>query len=788
MMQAQEQQNSPNTLLRMTAGFVMTSLIIVALYLGQDIFIPLALSILLAFLLEPLVSRLKHWGLPQGSSIAVVVLCAVVFLAVLSTYFVYQLSMLSQELPKYQDTIQHKLQAVKGYASGPSVWDGAVSTFDTVQKSMSEANKVTVEQGVQNVKIVAQENSVMQSALIWGGKVLSPIATAGIVFLFVVLILINRQDLHDRLLKLLGADLNLGTDVLDEAATRISTYLRMQLLVNVSYGVPMALCLWLIGVPAAFMWGLVAVVMRFIPYVGPLLCAIFPITLAFAVDPTWNMVLWCIGLIVVLELVSNNIIEPWLYGESTGLSTLSIILAATFWTLLWGPIGLILATPITACLLVLAHYVPALGFFKIILGSDPVLTDAQRFYQRLVADDVEDALEVAVDFIQTPKQKKPNNELIARQVNLFYQDVAMPALRLFSEQHNQIANAEHRLRLQKGLKVFNYQLQNKYPSEEDTEPQVLCFGARWEIDVMTASMLAHGLKLRRIAAQSHLDSLIQPQGEGLNQIPASVQLICISCFHAQPAAQIRLIQQHFSQQYPQIHLIFATWSNDSSELREAMKKRFAVDVVSSVNELLLSVDMYLMQHGDNPACELVNEQEPQRLQALHELKLLDPEILPIYQQYIEEARQAFDVKYAQISLVDAEWVNIPASSLMAENQNPIEAKILRQESICSHLVYQNQELVIEDISRDPRFANNPQLSKNKINFYAGVPLRDQQGMVLGSLCILDRQVRQASEDDILLLKALADDLVHTLSNENLKQQKLAEIERLKQAQGVHELP
>lgn len=198
----------------------------------------------------------------------------------------------------------------------------------------------------------------------WGARIFHPLATVGIVFLFVVLILLSRKDLHDRLLKLLGGNLNVGTDALDDAADRIGTYLRMQLLVNVTFGIPMAVGLWLIGVPAAIMWGIVAIGMRFLPYVGPMISALFPITLAFAVDPGWNMVLWTIGLILLRELISNNVIEPWLYGESTSLSTLVIILAATFWTTLWGAAGLILSTPLTACLLVLAHYIPALGFIN----------------------------------------------------------------------------------------------------------------------------------------------------------------------------------------------------------------------------------------------------------------------------------------------------------------------------------------------------------------------------------------------------------------------------------------
>ncbi|MGE8561954.1 MAG: AI-2E family transporter [Acinetobacter sp.] len=781
-MPANDQADTQHVL-RVMAGFVIAAIIILALYFGKDILIPLALSVLLAFLLEPLVARLKKWGLPQLPSIALVVLFTLSILGGAASYLGYQLGHLSQELPQYQDTIKQKLDSLKSFTSGPSVWDGAIKTIDTVESSIQQVTPTEKKEGVQQVEVVGQESSTTETALQWGAKIFHPLATIGIVFLFVVLILLSRKDLHDRLLKLLGANLNIGTDALDEAADRIGTYLRMQLLVNVTYGIPMALGLWLIGVPAAIMWGIVAIGMRFLPYVGPMISAVFPITLAFAVDPGWNMVLWTVGLILLLELISNNMVEPWLYGESTGLSTLAIIIAATFWTTVWGPAGLILSTPLTACLLVLAHYIPALSFIRILIGSEPVLTPPERFYQRLVADDVDDALEVAQDYIQQQLPKKPTEEVIVRKVNTFYEDVAIPAMRLFSLAHSSEASAEHRLRMHQGLKLFNHDFQQRYPSQQiDNQAQVMCLGARWEIDALASSMLAHGLSLRKIAAQSHGEVMIQAKIEVLESLPESIQIICISIFHQHPLAQIRLLNHRIREHWPNTKIIFATWGNTSEELRDEIQNRFQPDaVVSTVNELMLSIDALMLQQGENPARELLAENEPERLAALHALKLLEPETLLIYQQYIEEACQAFNVKYAQISLVDETWVNTPASPLADENQNPINAGIPREESICTHLVYQNEALIIEDINRDPRFTHNPELNKNKIKFYAGVPLRTKQGWVLGSLCILDKQVRQMSDDDLILLNQLADDLIQTLSNDKAQKQKLEEIAKLQKA-------
>ncbi|WP_228151534.1 GAF domain-containing protein [Acinetobacter indicus] len=222
--------------------------------------------------------------------------------------------------------------------------------------------------------------------------------------------------------------------------------------------------------------------------------------------------------------------------------------------------------------------------------------------------------------------------------------------------------------------------------------------------------------------------------------------------------------------------------NQSTYLRDEIELLFQPEaVVNSVNELMLSMDMLLMAQGENPAAALLHDNESERLQALHELDLLQSELLPIYSQYIEEARQAFDVKYAQISLVDAGQVHTPASPLAEAVESPIHAAQRREESIYTHLVYQNEALVIEDIQRDPRFRQYPHLARQKIRFYAGVPIQSKQGLAIGSLCILDKQVRQMSEEDLDLLKALAQDLQETLSSERLRKQKLEEIQRLGQA-------
>ncbi len=339
--------------------------------------------------------------------------------------------------------------------------------------------------------MVSDAASPLRTAAEWLGPALAPLATAGIVIVFVFLALLDRGDLRDRLLQMLGGNLHRSTDAMEEAGTRISKYLLMQLVVNVSYGIPMALGLWFIGVPGWILWGTLAALMRFIPYVGPMLSAIFPIALAFAVDPGWTMVLLTIGLILFLELVSNNIVEPMLYGTSTGLSAMSLITAATFWTALWGPAGLILSTPLTVCLLVIGRNLPALGFLETLLGSAPALDISTRIYQRLLANDPEEAIEIAGTAIE------------ATSVPDFYHAHGIGVLRQASADFLEQARAEHRLRVISGMDVLLDDLREEYPGAIPADapaPRVACIGGKWEIDAVAGEMLAHALATRGIAA------------------------------------------------------------------------------------------------------------------------------------------------------------------------------------------------------------------------------------------------------------------------------------------------
>jgi len=278
---------------------------------------------------------------------------------------------------------------------------------------------------VQIVQPTLSPVGVIRSVL---STALGPLATAGIVFVLVVFMLLEREELRDRLIRMLGTapgQLNITTQALDAAARRVSRYLLMQLIVNVTFGISIGIGLYFIGVPNPALWGLLATVLRFIPYVGPCIAALFPIVLAFSVDSGWRMVIETVLLFAVIEIISNNFVETWLYGASMGIKSVAILSSALFWAWLWGPIGLLMSTPLTVCLVVLGRYIPALRGLSLLLGDQPGLPLYARMYQRFLAMDPDEPDRIADKY------------LASHTVEEFYGAVLVPTLRLLEDERHQ---------------------------------------------------------------------------------------------------------------------------------------------------------------------------------------------------------------------------------------------------------------------------------------------------------------------------------------------------------------
>ena len=394
---------------------VLTAAVLVAaLYFAREVIVPIALAVLLSFLLAPVVRWLRRFHAGRVAAVSLTVLIA--FLAILgfATVVVQELSSLAQQIPEYGSNLEAKIRSLPEVVPGGGVLHRVTNMVQELgrelkksetQTSISPADRsatgtAPVEQAKPvPVEIQRPEFEPLQVVQSIVGPLLEPLAMAGLVIVFVVMILLEREDLRDRLLRLAGRrDLHRTTVAMDDAASRISRYLSRQLAVNACCGVPIGFGLALIGIPNAALWGIFAAVLRFLPYLGIVIGACFPVALAVAVDPGWMLLVWVILPFVGTELVVANLLEPWVYAASTGLSSVALIAAATFWTWLWGPIGLLLSTPLTVCLVVLGRHVPQLEFLDVMLGDKPVLAPDETFYQRLLANDPEEATEQAEEF------------------------------------------------------------------------------------------------------------------------------------------------------------------------------------------------------------------------------------------------------------------------------------------------------------------------------------------------------------------------------------------------------
>ena len=401
--------------------FVM---VVAILYFGKEVLLPVTLALLLAFLLAPLVALLRRTRLGRIPSVLLSVVLALGVVVATGGVIGAQVAELTTGLPRYAATLEKKIDAVQSYTVGrlshfaDSIGrrgdrpDGASSSPDapptiTTQTTPSAA---TAQQPASSPLAMAER---------YLSPVLSPLATFGIVFVVAVFALLQREDLRDRLIRLVGSDDLHGTTVaMDDGARRLRKYFLTQLSINAAFGLVVGLGLLLIGVPNPVLWGILSALLRFVPYVGSLLSALLPMALAAAVEPGWSMVLWTLGLYIAVEGVTGQVIEPMVYGHSTGLSPFSVVVAAIFWSWVWGPAGLILSTPLTLCLVVMGRHVKRLEFLDVMLGDRPALTPVESFYQRVLAGDADEALDHAELLLKE------------RSLSTYYDEVALKGLQL----------------------------------------------------------------------------------------------------------------------------------------------------------------------------------------------------------------------------------------------------------------------------------------------------------------------------------------------------------------------
>ncbi|MGE0055922.1 MAG: AI-2E family transporter [Hyphomicrobium sp.] len=423
----------------LSSFLIVAAIILAALHFGEDILVPIALAVILAFLLAPIVRFMRRARVPHGAAVALTLVAAAAIVGSGIYTFSNQMLALTDNIGVYRYNLMNKVKWVTNRSGGDSALARAAEAVDKLQKDVLEeigrANDEKAEEAASPSpinspappapaaapKTSAERADKLKSLKDMASTVAEPLGKTALTILFAFFLLLQHSDLRDRIIRIAGTDnMSSATAAMAEAGTRLSTLFLTQAALNAGFGVLVGSVLWLIGVPNAALWGVFAAIMRFVPFIGSLLAALPPLLLAAGVEPEWTMFLATLALFLIGEPFMGHIVEPLVLGKTSGLSPFAIVLALSVWTLLWGPIGLILAVPITLSIVVLGRYVPGLEFLNVLLGDEPALTPQQRLYNRLLSKDSSEAIRQIEEANAETSMAKTSDEIV------------LPALRLAS--------------------------------------------------------------------------------------------------------------------------------------------------------------------------------------------------------------------------------------------------------------------------------------------------------------------------------------------------------------------
>lgn len=478
-------------LARAVAFAFIGAMTILALYFGRDVLIPAAVAVLFAFILNPVVNWLRRL-LPLPLAVALAMLGAMTFIGVLAVLAMSELAEVAGSLAGYQTNLHQKIQDVRQLSEGA----GPLSRFLAMTASL--AQDFSPEAGPATPALRVQSgDSNLASIATFVAPLLLPLLSVGIVIILALFILLDRDRLSDKFVRLFGADVHATSQAIGDAAVRIARVLSLQLATNLGFAVLVGTGLFALGMPNALLWGLLAGAFRFVPYVGAILGALLPTLIALAVMPGWLQPLLVLGLIVALDILVGQLVEPLLFGESTGVTPLALILSAIFWGTLWGPIGLLLSTPLTICLLVLGTHVAPLQFLRVVLGDEPALAPHQQIYRRLIRGAVVDAAAVAQHEIEEKGLERGLDDSLGRMIALADRDRSLD--RLSSQQTAIIVDGTDEV-----LDVLAEHIDEGAAAGLATESRGIlfhCVGGRGEVDDAAAAVIAFGLRRRGLKAE-----------------------------------------------------------------------------------------------------------------------------------------------------------------------------------------------------------------------------------------------------------------------------------------------
>jgi predicted PurR-regulated permease PerM/methylmalonyl-CoA mutase cobalamin-binding subunit len=767
-------------------GLLLIAFVVAALYFGRSVFVPIALATLITFLLSRLVTRLERW-IGRIAAVLVTVIAMFTIFAGASWVIGRQVIDLADKLPDYQANIVTKIRSLKLPAGGPlarfssSVHvlqselaaPGPAPSTDRARGDSSTRTAPPVASPIP-VKVIEGRSAIPQLMQETLSAILSPLGTAALVLLLVIFMLLKREDLRGRLIRLVGQGrISTTTRAMEDAGRRVSRYLSTQFLVNTGYGMCVAIGLQFIGVPNAVLWGVLAGVLRFIPYVGPWVGALLPVLLSFAISSSWLTPLITIALFIALEAIVSNFVEPWLYGANTGVSPIALIISAVFWTWLWGPVGLVLSTPLTVCLAVIGRHVPRLEFLGTLLSEDQALASHEEFYHRLLSFSMDSAEEFATKYVET--------ESLAA----LYDKVLIPAIAAVEiDAHSGSLTAEQRTsalqRIHEIIDDFSgWEASRKDADEQKSDDltgvahavgsRVLCIPAGAFRDELAGEMLAQllrnqGFEAGNLPARLKDDELID------RTLEIQPECICVSVLPPTSIAQARHLCSAIRERLGSVTILVGAWSArfDAAKLRERLRATHVSDVAVSLADAVQRVCKMSVAITDAmlPAPTPPNEEE--RLAELNGLNLLDTPTEAEFDRVTERLTKLFKVPIALLTLIDKDrqWFK----SQTGLPTDLAEARCTsRDVSLCGHVIANDEVLIVPDLARDPRFANNPFVKERGLRFYAGVPLRGPNGFPIGTLSILDAKPREMTRQEQDLLKMIAGDVM-----EQIKRRRVAE--------------
>lgn len=593
-------RSSNSTTSSKSSIFIALALAIATLYFGRQIFIPLALALVLSFLFTPLVGLLEKARLGRVPAVLVVLCLCFALTAGLGWMVAGQLLDITGHIRDYKANIEETFRSLRRPAS--AALGQASATVRELNKELATAPGQTPNDGKGMarparpvpVQVTAPPSNLVEELRALVGPLAAPVETAAIVIIFTAFMLIKREDLRNRLIRLGGQGrLTVVTQALDDASRRLSRYLLLQFAVNAGYGTLFGLGLYFIGIPHALLWGILAALLRLVPYVGTLIATAFPVAMALAVFPGWNHALLICGLYLLFELIVGNIIEPWLYGAHTGISSLAILVAAVFWSMLWGPVGLILSTPLTVCLVLLGRYVPQLSFLEVILGDEPALRPEELFYQRLLAMDQDEARNIV------------EIQLKEKSLESLYETVLIPALRLAEEDRHMdaygertsefISQSTRELIDDLGDRVARQDAENQVKETSARsdrrlfDREIVCVPARDEADELVGMMFSQVLRQAGYGATylaiGTVDEMLERVGKG------NYRIALVSALPPFAVGQARSLCKRMRARFPDLVIVIGLWEFAGGVLKaqERVGASCAHAVATSLSEGLLQI-------------------------------------------------------------------------------------------------------------------------------------------------------------------------------------------------------